>query len=136
MVFFIRYIGALIYDTIIVLALLFVLTGIIVLRNHGHAVPPETPWYQFTLVCGGLLYYYSSMKFGGQTLGMRAWRLKLVGSAQQNLSTQQILRRILYFIPATLIAPFCFTGNYTLLGRWTKTYFIMNGRDAQSLSVR
>ena len=128
MIFFIRYIGALIYDTIIVLVLLFILTGIIVLLNHGHAVPPQTPWYQLTLVGGALLYYYSSMKFGGQTLGMKAWRFKLVAPDQQNLSRQQILTRVLYFIPATLIAPFCFTGNYTLLNWWTKTYFIMNDR--------
>ncbi|MCL9685239.1 RDD family protein [Legionella maioricensis] len=127
MIFFIRYIGALLYDTITVLALLFILTGIIVLFNRGQAVPPETPWYQFILVCGALLYYYSSMKFGGQTLGMRAWRLKLVGLTQQRLSTPQILARILCFLPAILIAPFYFTGNYTLLNRWTKTDFIMNG---------
>lgn len=113
------------------LVLLFVLTGLIVLVNHGHAVPPETFWYQFTLVGVAVFYYYSSMKSGGQTLGMKAWRLKLVALDRQKLSTQHILARILYFIPATLIGPFYFKGNYTLLSRWTKTYFILN-EDATS----
>ncbi|WP_226905498.1 RDD family protein [Legionella antarctica] len=132
MKFFIRYFGALIYDAIIVLVLLFVLTGVIVLFNNGHAVSPETPWYQFTLAWVALFYYYSSMRSGGQTLGMRAWRIELVARDRQKLTRQQILSRILYFLPATFIAPFCFTQSHIILGQWTKTYFIVKGDDASS----
>lgn len=121
--FFIKYLGALIYDAIIVFVLFFVITGIIILFNHNQALPPETRWYQFTLILLGLIYYYGSLKFGGQTMGMRAWRFKLSALTSNNLSRQHILRRILYFIPATIAAPFYLKSHYTLLNQWTKTHF-------------
>ena len=125
MMFFIRYLGALIYDALIICVLLFVLSAILILFNHGQAIPSSTRWYQFTLLVFALLYYGNSMKFGGQTLGMRSWRFKLISVNKNGLSKQQILARILLSIPALFIAPFYFKGSYTLLNRWTKTDFFI-----------
>lgn len=122
--FFIRYLAALSYDAIIIVVLFFVLTAFFLLFNEGHAIPPATFWYQVSLVAIAVCYYYSSIRFGGQTLGMRAWRFKLSSRTQDKLSKQQILGRILYFIPALLIAPFYLKSSYALLNRWTKTDFV------------
>lgn len=122
--FFIRYLAALSYDAMIMIVLFFVLTAFFLLCNGGHAIPPATLWYQISLLGIALSYYYSSIRFGGQTLGMRAWRFKLSATPQAQLSRQQILGRIVYFIPTLLIAPFYFKTNYTLLNRWTKTEFV------------
>lgn len=122
--FFLRYLAALSYDALIMIVLFFVLTALFLLCNGGHAIPPASLWYQLSLLGIALSYYYSSIRFGGQTLGMRAWRFRLSAATQDPLSRPQILGRILYFIPTLFIAPFCFKSNYALLNQWTKTEFV------------
>lgn len=73
----IKYLGALIYDLIILLALCFALTAVILLFRQGQAIPPETLWYQLALLVQALIYYFTSIKFGGQTIGMRAWGIRV-----------------------------------------------------------
>lgn len=121
--FFIRYIAALCYDAIILVVLFFMVTALILALNQGQAIAPSTHWYQLVLIATAFFYYQSSLRFGGQTLGMRAWRFKLSSLNQNNPSSQQILLRILYFIPAFCIAPFYLKSSYTLLNQWTKTQF-------------
>lgn len=124
--FLIRYIGSLIYDLIILFILFFAYTAVLVLFTHGKAIPPATHWYQFSLFSISFFYYYSSIRIAGQTIGMRAWQLKLTTDSQKKPSKQQIIARFFYFIPASLIAPFCLKGNYTLLQQWTKTSLKMS----------
>lgn len=121
--FFIKYTGALIYDLIILFILFFAYTSVLLLFTHGQAIPPATRWYQFSLFIISLVYYYGSIRCGGQTVGMKAWRFKLTTDSNKTLSRQQIIARFFYFIPATLIAPFCLKGNYVLLHQWTQTHF-------------
>lgn len=121
--FFLRYCGALIYDSIILFVLFFVTTALILLFHSNGAIPPSTHWYQFSLIVVSLIYYYCSIRYGGQTVGMKAWQFKLSTLSQDTLSNQQIILRIVYFIPAILLAPFYFKGSYILLNRWTKTQF-------------
>lgn len=124
--FLIRYIGSLIYDLIILFILFFAYTAVLVLFTHGKAIPPATHWYQFSLFSISFFYYYRSIRIAGQTIGMRAWQLKLTTDSQKKPSKQQIIARFFYFIPASLIAPFCLKGNYTLLQQWTKTSLKMS----------
>lgn len=124
--FLIRYIGSLIYDLIILFILFFAYTAVLLLFTHGKAIPPATHWYQFSLFSISFIYYYSSIRIARQTIGMRAWQLKLTTDSQKKPSKQQIIARFFYFIPASLIAPFCLKGNYTLLQQWTKTSLKMS----------
>ncbi|CAM2920494.1 RDD family protein [Legionella worsleiensis] len=121
--FFIRYLAAVCYDIIILFVLFFSLTALVVLVNKGHAIPPSTLWYQLLLSGIGLLYYQSSIRFGGQTLGMRAWRFKLMTVDQKRLTNQDIFLRIVCFIPALLLAPVYMKSSYSVLNRWTNTSF-------------
>ncbi len=121
--FAIRYMGAIIYDALIIITLFFTITALFVLMNQGKAIPPATGWYQLTLGILGLGYYYCSLKYGGQTLGMKAWKYRLSSLNHLSLSSSQIVKRVLYFIPTLIIAPFLLQGSYQLLNRWTLTSF-------------
>lgn len=124
--FLIRYLGALCYDAIIVLVLFVFLTALLLIVNKGQAIPPSTLWYQLTLLSMAFFYYQGSLRFGGQTLGMRAWRFKLTSVNQKKISNQQIVLRLIYFIPALFLAPAFLKSSYALINKWTSTEFITN----------
>lgn len=124
MTFFIRYLGAVAYDAIIVTVLCFALTAFFLLFNDGQAIPPDTFWYQLSLISIGMAYYYCSIQYGGQTIGMRAWRFKLISVEDDRPSAKQIAARYFGFLPTLLISPFFLKLNYTLLNKWTNTEFI------------
>ena len=72
---FCKHLAALIYDLFILAALAIAWTGVCLALTHGHAIPPGTGWYQFSLLILLVFYYYFSWRFGRQTIGMRAWKL-------------------------------------------------------------
>lgn len=74
-----RRLGALFYDALLVMALWLLASLLVVILRGGAAVPPGTWWYQalmLTLAAGFFVWFWSH---GGQTLGMRAWRIRLHG---------------------------------------------------------
>ena len=73
----IRFFSAVIYDLVIVCTLLFAFTAICLFVNKNQAIAPGTVWYQISLVMIVLLYYVLSLRYGGQTIGMRAFHLKI-----------------------------------------------------------
>lgn len=75
-----RRLAAAVYDGLLLLAAWFSLTGLLVLLNHNQAVPPATmQWIGLPLLFAIATAFYGWFWLhGGQTLGMRAWRLRLV----------------------------------------------------------
>jgi uncharacterized RDD family membrane protein YckC len=78
-----RRLAALVYDFLLLAALLMIYTGGALFFTHGAAVVPATAgaWVYLyraglVLVIGG--YYLINWMRSGQTLGMRAWRLRVV----------------------------------------------------------
>lgn len=65
------------YDLLLLAGLLMAVGFIVVVARGGAAVPPGTP--AFSLLVGGVVaaFYTGFWRFGGQTLGMRAWRLRV-----------------------------------------------------------
>ena len=75
-----RRLGAWLYDTLLIIALWF-LVGALVLAVRGGALPPvNTSWYSAMLAAVPWLFFVYFWRRGGQTLGMRAWKLKLVAA--------------------------------------------------------
>lgn len=74
-----RRLAAAIYDLLVVIAILMVLTGLVVLARAGSPFDPRSVWFRLLLIVGWWAYFAWSWTHGGQTLGMRAWRLALVG---------------------------------------------------------
>ncbi len=75
---FIRRLASIIYDALLLIAVLFVATAIILPFNEGHAIDTAISFYQLYLLVITFLFFAWFWTHGGQTLGMRAWRLVLM----------------------------------------------------------
>ena len=85
-----RRVAALLYDAVLLAALLVVFTSGAVFLNHGAAVEPKTAGAWVYLYDAGLIgiiagYYLLNWTRSGQTLGMRAWHLRAVTAAGKPL---------------------------------------------------
>jgi uncharacterized RDD family membrane protein YckC len=92
-----RRFAALIYDAFLLAALLMIYTGIVMLFTR-HAMLPENSGAWVYLYRAGLLgvigsYYVLNWIRSGQTLGMRAWRLRAVSDSGKPLGTRASLLR-------------------------------------------
>ncbi|KTD22230.1 RDD family [Legionella lansingensis] len=121
--FLLKYISAQLYDGCILIALFFAFTALCLLATHGIAIPPATRWYQCSLVAIGIGYYLSSTLHGGQTIGMRAWRLRLT-TETDFLRWQQIVKRMVLFIPALFLSLMSWQNPQQILHKWTKTRIV------------
>ncbi|MGI9329250.1 MAG: RDD family protein [Gammaproteobacteria bacterium] len=72
-----RRLAASVYD-LLLLAGLWMLAGLAVLGPRGgEAVPAGTYWFQALLLALTAAFYIGFWTRGGQTLGMRSWRLRV-----------------------------------------------------------
>jgi uncharacterized RDD family membrane protein YckC len=100
-----RRLAALFYDGLL-LAALWVATGALLLAvSGGRLADPDRPlWLLYTYRAGLLLVTYlffaGFWTHGGQTLGMRAWRLRLVNTSGGPVSRKQALWRFAAAIPS------------------------------------
>lgn len=74
-----RRLAALVYDLMLLGALLFMFTLAVFVMRGGRAVAPGTLWFQLCLAAIIVLFFTWFWVHGGQTLGMKAWRLRVVG---------------------------------------------------------
>ena len=86
---FFRLIGAMFYDLMLVFSLVFTMIGVSVLL---HLNPKYTFWVITLPTIYG--YFIYSWYKGGQTLGMKSWKIYLVGGTFKNVHIR--------FIAATL----------------------------------
>ena len=70
-----RRLASIAYDLLLVTALLMVVTGFVFLARGGSAFDPRGLWFRILLLTGWWAYFAWSWASGGQTVGMRAWRL-------------------------------------------------------------
>lgn len=121
--FYIRYLGAQMYDGMILVALFFTFTAACIMARHGVAIPAQSFWYQLALLTITYGYYALSCQYGGQTIGMRAWHIKLV-SLNGRLSQKQLLGRFFLTIPAGIYAVIRFKSPLKIVQHWTKSQVI------------
>jgi uncharacterized RDD family membrane protein YckC len=74
-----RRLAALVYDALLLTGIIFVFTLLVVLVRGAHVVAPQTWWFEGCLVAIAMLFYVGFWTHGGQTLGMRAWRIRVIG---------------------------------------------------------
>lgn len=70
--------AAALYDLLAVLAIWFTLGLLVIGLRRFQAVPPHTAWFNALLLGSAFLYWTASWRYGGQTLGMRAWRIRVL----------------------------------------------------------
>ena len=76
-----RRLFAIFYDSFLLIAILFIVTYIANAFNHGTAIEPSDTFYPlYVTVVFGLSYLYFAWFWihGGQSLGMKTWRIQLV----------------------------------------------------------
>ncbi len=103
--------AALIYDSLLLAALLMVFTAAALVFTHGQALLYETAGAWVYLYRAGLVavvgaYYLINWMRSGQTLGMRAWHLRAVSDLGRPLTLKAALLRLvcgfLAWAPAAL----------------------------------
>jgi len=86
---------ALVYDLVVIIALLFVAGFAALLFTGGKAVPSGNHWFQLWLLLVLVGYFAVAWRYGGQTMGMRSWRLRLVSADGGPMRWKTIARRLL-----------------------------------------
>jgi len=84
-----RRLMVILYDSFAVLSISFLLTALWVTGNSGEAVTPGQtvyPLYLASLFLAAWFYFAISWRKGGATLGMRAWKVKLLTDTGDKIS--------------------------------------------------
>ena len=78
-----RRLFAIAYDCFLLIAIMFIVSGLATALNQGKAVESGDPLYPILVITIFLLSYLYFAWFwihGGQTLGMKTWRIKLIST--------------------------------------------------------
>jgi len=98
-----RRLAAGLYDALLLLAI-WICGGMIVVAIRGSAVPPLSVWFELYLAALAFGYFGVSWIKGGQTLGMRAWRIRVMREDGAALDWPTALLRFAVAIPSTALA--------------------------------
>jgi len=98
-----RRLAAAFYDGLLILALLILATLLLLPLTQGEAISPGNHAYTIYLLAVGFAFFGGFWTHGGQTLGMRAWRLRVVSLDNQPLTWKQALYRYLAAILSWLL---------------------------------
>ena len=94
-----RRLGAMLYDLLIVVALMFIVTALFLPFTAGEAITPRDSGaleriYQAALVLVVVLFFCVFWTRRGQTVGMLAWRLRVERSDGSTLTWRDALIRL------------------------------------------
>lgn len=97
-----RRLAAMVYDGFLLAALWLLAAGALVALNGGNALSPlQGQLILFpTIVLLTAGFYTWFWTHGGQTLGMKTWKIRLVTSEGKAITRHQALTRILASIPS------------------------------------
>ncbi len=76
-----RRVAAAFYDLLALIGIWFVVAGIAVGLHHGEAIPDYQHGFQLALLLAAWAYFAGCWHRGGQTLGMKSWRIRVVDRA-------------------------------------------------------
>lgn len=88
-----RRLAAAFYDSLLLIALYFVVGWIAVMANDGEAV--EAGWLFWVLLVIAWAFFVKFWRYPGQTLGMQVWKFRLVQDNGQRVTTRQATARYL-----------------------------------------
>lgn len=117
-----RRVICLIYETFILLAILFIASLIFHLIYSDTSTPFFKPLFQCYLVLIMGYYFTWFWTHGGQTLAMQTWKIRLISNDGKPVSKQQAIVRflctligILSFVIIDQILPFSFASTFQLI---------------------
>ena len=99
-----RRLAAFTYDILLLAAILLIAGFIALPFSGGEAIDAGNPWYQTYLFTLSFIFYAWFWTRGGQTLGMRAWRLRVESMDGSPLNLGQSLLRFMAGIVTLMTA--------------------------------
>lgn len=87
--------ASLCYDGLVVIALWFVATACLLPFNRGEALPPGQWLYSLYLLTITAVFFGWFWTHGGQTLGMKAWSLRVCTKDGEDLDRRRAAVRLL-----------------------------------------
>ena len=94
-----RRLMAMFYDSLLLISTLLVATALLMLFSRG-ALTYHNPFFRTFLFLICYAFYNWFWLHGGQTLGMRAWRLRVQGRDGRPITPWQALLRFMLAIPS------------------------------------
>jgi uncharacterized RDD family membrane protein YckC len=116
--------GAALYDGLLLLALFFLAAALVDPFMPQDHVPAGALWFRLYLLLVAFFFYGWFWTHGGQTLGMRAWRLRVVCRDGRPLRWPRAALRFLVAVPswASLLGVlWCVAGGHALHDRFSGT---------------
>ncbi len=81
-----RRMAAILYDSLLLIAVCFLATAIALPFNHGEAFHSDQYVYSTYLIVIGFAFFGWFWTHGGQTPGMKAWKLQLISTEGSSVS--------------------------------------------------
>jgi len=88
-----RRLAAIFYDSLLLFAVLFIATLPLLLLTQGEAIESDSGYFLPYLLSISFLFFGWFWIHGGQTLGMRAWRIRVQQANGSNITWLQALIR-------------------------------------------
>lgn len=113
-----RHLGAMLYDSLLLLSILLLAGLIAVALNSGKAIGHGNPFFFIYLLAVSFLFYGWFWTHGGQTLGMRSWKIKLVSYDNGEVSWQRAFIRFSIALVSWFPAGLGFWWQYLGKGKY------------------
>ena len=136
-----RRLAAMFYDWVLLTAIILVAVTVftlsidLVFGNNTSQNLLQQTWvkllYQLYLLSVAALFYAWFWTHGGQTLGMKVWKLRITGFEGEKISIRQALLRLLYVLISCLPLGLGFfwmllnKKKLTLYDIWSKSHLVM-----------
>lgn len=120
-----RRIAAFLYDCLLLVALFFLITALAIAFNDGQAI--QHVLFYFALLFIAFIFFDGFWRHGGQTLGMRAWRLKVESTNDEKITLKQSAVRFVsgtFLFGITLFFAFISPSRQALHDSLSKTKII------------
>lgn len=111
-----RHLAVIVYDLLLLLSVLLFAAALAVGVNaaitNGQAITAGNPFFFVYLLAVSFLFYGWFWTHGGQTLGMRTWKVFLLSHNHQKISWQQAFLRFIVAIPSWFAFGIGFWGQW------------------------
>jgi uncharacterized RDD family membrane protein YckC len=103
----IKQLAAMLYDGMLIFAVLFFASAIAIIFNQGEAIESR-PWFSLYLLFTLFTFYAWFWNKSGQTLGMRVWKIRIVSESGGNPGWGVCYLRLIF----ALLSILCFGLGY------------------------
>jgi uncharacterized RDD family membrane protein YckC len=110
---FFRHLAIMAYDLLLLASVLLVAGFIAVAFNGGEAISSSNPFFMLYILGVSFFFYGWFWTHGGQTLGMRAWKVYLVSNQQYEITWLQAALRFITTIISWLPLGMGYWWQYT-----------------------